>query len=160
MTPEERGIEVDYSIHKVYNQDKAMLDLETTAEDHYGIRLDNLFEHTKVWWTTTRCPYSDDPAVIYNNECFYGRMWGCMEIYTALPESGVTCGSALVHEFAHCLMMEMFNNDGDADHSSDIWALVSEAHNRACVREGQTQSFEHEWDQQNQEHIDNCEHID
>lgn len=155
MTPEERGIEVDRSIVKVYNQDKAMLQLEGMAEDFYGVRLSNEFESTKVWWATTPCPYTDDPAVIYENHCYYGRLWSCGEIYVALPRSGKTCGSALLHEFGHCLMM-IIKGYGDANHSSDVWPLVAEAHGLACARETGALAFSEEWQQLSDRQIADC----
>jgi len=135
ISPEERGIEVDHSIHKVYNQDKAMLMLERMAEDHFDRKLDNIFERAHIWWTTTLCPYSDDPAVVYEGQCYYGRMWSCQDMYVALPISGKTCGSALLHEFAHCLTMHLAGSGwADHDHRGEIWDLVAEAHNISCER--------------------------
>ena len=136
VSPEERGIEVDHSIHKVYNQDKAMLLFEGMVEDFYDVKIPNRWNDTTVWWTTTTCPYNDNPAVIYDGECYFGRMWSCHEMYVALPEEGKTCGSALLHEFGHCLMMMHVagNNFGDANHVTEIWDIVEEANQIACSR--------------------------
>jgi hypothetical protein len=133
MSPEERGIEVDRSIVKVYNQDKAMLLFESMVEDATSSELGNAFEETTVWWATTTCPYSDDPAVVYKGQCNYGRMWSCGEIYVALPKAGKTCGSALIHEFGHCLSMHL---DGhyDADHNGYLWPIAQRASREACER--------------------------
>lgn len=157
MTPEERGIEVDRSIHKIYNQDKALLELEGMAEDHFGRHLDNIFERFDVWWTTTICPYSDDPAVIYEGICYYGRMWSCQEAYVALPLTGGICGSALLHEFAHCLTMHLTGSGwADADHKGEIWAIVAEAHSRACNRESATGTIE-QWNAASRQHLLDCQ---
>ncbi len=131
--PEERGIEVDRDIYKVYNQDKAMLLFESMVEDATGHKFDNAFQAAQVWWATTRCPYNDNPAVIYEGECYFGRMWSCSEIYVALPDSGTTCGSALLHEFAHCLSMLSVGH-GDASHTGPLWEVVAEANAISCGR--------------------------
>ena len=158
MTPEERGIVVDYEVSnlEVFSQRQAMLDLETLAEERYTVHLDNLYEESQVWWTTTICPGDRRPAVIYRDECFAGRMWDCREMYSALPISGITCGSALLHEFAHCLRMEIFDGDGDASHSSDIWQLVAEAHERSCIRELGASATDEDWQKLSNEHIEKC----
>lgn len=138
LTPDERGITVDRDLSAlgVPVQSKALLELEGMAEDHYSVSLANAWQDAVVWWTTTKCPKTLDPAVIYQNGCYYGRMWSCDEIYVALPRGGTTCGSALLHEYGHCLRMLLFG-DGDAGHKSDIWELVAVAHERACVREAE-----------------------
>ncbi len=134
MSPDERGIVVGPSIHKVLDQDKAMLRLEGIVSDYYNVPVYDLFEETKVWWATTRCPYRDEPAVVYRNKCYHGRMSSCGEMYVAIAESGKTCGTALLHEFGHCLGMELFG-DADASHSGDMWDLVATAHGLACIDE-------------------------
>jgi hypothetical protein len=159
MTPEDRGIEVDHAMSSlgVFNQSKAMLDLEGMAEDHYLAQLDNLFQDTQVWWTTTLCPGTGSPAVIYKDKCNYGRMWNCQELYVAAPLNEKTCGSALLHEYAHCLRMALFEGDGDADHTSDIWELVADAHDRACTREGGLGVAAIDQAEANRKHIAECE---
>jgi len=158
MTPEDRGIEVDRETSSlgVPVQSKALLQLEGMTEDLYSISLDNEFEDAVIWWTTTTCPRTGDPAVIYESDCFYGRMWGCQELYVALPKSGKTCGSALLHEFAHCLMMVVFEGNGDASHEGDIWDVVTEAHRLSCVREGGLGAVEQDWQAISDGHIERC----
>ena len=157
MTPEERGIEVDRSIVKVYNQDKAMLYLEGLAELHYSTKLGDAFEDAVIWWTTTPCPWSGDPAVIYEGQCNYGRMWSCGEIYVALPSTGKTCGSALLHEYGHCLTM-LIHGHGDAGHAGDVWPLVAEAHGVSCAREMDSSASSEEWQDLSDGHIADCEY--
>jgi hypothetical protein len=106
----EPGVECnvyDSDIHKVYNQDKAMLMFERMVEDTFGRSFDNVWQSTEVWWTTAQCPYSDEPAVVQDNVCYHGKMYSCQEMYVALPKTGKTCGSALLHEFGHCLSMHL-----------------------------------------------------
>jgi hypothetical protein len=132
--PDARGIEVT-DIYKIYNQDKARMILEGLVEEEYKIRIDNVFENSTVYWTDTICPYSDNYAVVYEGRCHFGRMWSCQEQYVAINGKGNTCGTALLHEHAHCLLMTMFNGYDDADHTDDIiWGIVEEAQEIACNR--------------------------
>lgn len=129
--------------YKVHDQDKAMLLTESYVEDSYGLDLDRVWESSKVFWVTTVCPYHKDQyAVVYKGKCSYGRMWGCQDMYVALsnkdPER--TCGSALVHEFGHCLRGKLglptYLCPGmDAPHK-DIyfWSIIRRAHDETCNR--------------------------
>lgn len=138
-TPEERGVKVNRDIHRVYNQDKAMLFAESAVEDYYGISLGHAFEDTKVWWADTRCPYSDNYAVVieYNgvpDRCFYGIMFSCQEIYVAVSEHGKTCGTALLHEFGHCLYSRIFY-DFDREHvDQEFWGIIGASAAESCDR--------------------------
>lgn len=136
QTPEERGIAVTDKIG-IFNQSKALFWAQTLVEDEYQIDLGDLSTSgTVIYWTDTKCPKNGQYAVIYDGKCNYGRMWSCDEIYVAL--SGVdperTCGSALLHEFGHCLSMAM-GLGGDNSHSDErLWGVISEAKNYSCER--------------------------
>lgn len=130
MTPEERGIVINRDIYKVYNQDKAMFTAQYMVEDRYEEDFGDLFnKRTKVYWADTNCPYNDNYAVIYRNKCNFGRMWSCDEMYVAISRSGTTHDTALLHEFGHCMKMEMSSlSDGDADHSDgEFWEIIDQA---------------------------------
>lgn len=137
MTPEERGIKVTDDF-KIYNQDKAMFTLQYTIEDYYNVRMDNDFIfQTKVYWTDTPCPYSDDWAVVYKGKCNAGRMWSCQEMYVAKKKSDPdhTCGTALLHEFGHCIRQELgFSTSGDDHWDDEFWGVVAEADAISCNR--------------------------
>ena len=134
MAPEERGIKVSDRIG-VLNQSKAMFWAQTLVEDEYHVDLGDLStQGVTVYWADTKCPKNGQYAVIYNGNCNYGRMWSCDEMYVALsnldPER--TCGSALLHEFGHCLSMAM-GNGGDAGHNDNrLWDVIAEASDFAC----------------------------
>ena len=136
MTPEERGIKVNEDIIGVYNQDKAMFTAQYLVEDYYGVELGDLWTDAVVYWTDTKCPKNGQYAVIYDRECYYGIMWSCDEIYVALsngdPET--TTGSALLHEFGHCMHMEM-GLGGDTNHvDNEFWDVIIEAQDIARGR--------------------------
>lgn len=145
LTPKERGIklrpcaeyedcEYESDYYKVYNQDKAMFLFQTMVEDKFAESFGDLFQEVDVRWVSTRCPYSDEPAVVYEDVCYHGIMWSCDELYVAVPDTERTCGSALLHEYAHCLSHQMtFSFDGQ--HLGPIWDVVAEASQIACERE-------------------------
>jgi hypothetical protein len=127
--PEARGIEVS-DIYKVYNQDKAMFLAQTMVEDHYDVRYGNLFLDTTVYWADTKCPYSDEYAVVHEGKCYHGKMWSCGEMYVAISSLGTTGYTALLHEFGHCLYMEQIdpNHLGCPDHSdAAFWSIIGAA---------------------------------
>ena len=135
MTPEERGIEVTDKIG-IFNQSKALFWTQTLTEDEYGVDLGDLSTSAVIYWADTRCPKNGQYAVIYKGQCNYGRMWSCDEIYVALSgiDSDRTCGSALLHEFGHCLSMSM-GLGGDHSHSdARLWAVIETAKRYACDR--------------------------
>ena len=133
-TPEERGIEVS-DVYKVYNQDKAMFTAQYLIEDEFDVELGDIIQSTIVYWTDTKCPYTDDIAVIYNGRCTPGRMWSCKEMYVAMYNDDRTCGSSLIHEFGHCLHGKIFSVKDD-DHSHEaFWSIISEAQDVSCSRE-------------------------
>jgi hypothetical protein len=137
MSPEERGIEVADLIG-VFNQDKSMFTAQYMIEDAYGEDFGDLWADATVYWTDTRCPKNGMYAVIYRGQCNYGRMWSCGEMYVALsnldPER--TAGSALNHEFGHCMYMKMDpHHTGCPDHSDiPFWDLIEESNNIAKER--------------------------
>jgi len=133
VTPAERGIEVDASIYKIYNQDKALLMFERKVEDAFKVNIGNAFETATIYWADTKCPYNDENAVIYKNRCYYGITFSCDEIYVAIGKTNSTCGTALIHEHAHCVLKKLGLNM-DRDHTGPIWPIVVEAQNFACNR--------------------------
>jgi hypothetical protein len=57
-------------------------------------------------------------------------------MYVALSnkDANRTCGSALLHEFGHCMLMDM-GTSGDCDHSdTDFWQVIENARVEACNR--------------------------
>lgn len=138
--PEARGIEVSDEIYKVRNQDKAMLHTESMVEDEYGLEFEHLWQRSTVYWADTRCYYDDRYAVIYEYEdgpprCLAGIMFSCKEIIVARNDDLDVCGTALVHEFGHCLAMQLFGH-GDRDHlDSDFWGLIEFIDNDVCERD-------------------------
>ena len=133
--PEIRDIEVA-GTYKQYNQDKAMLLAEAMIEDEFGLKFDNVWENTTVYWAHTRCPHSDSYAVVYKGECYYGIMWSCREMYVALSnkDPAYTCGSALLHEFGHCLHIEAFGHGDHGHEHEDWWQVIGEAAAQSCER--------------------------
>lgn len=136
QTPDERGIQVTDRIG-VFNQSKAMFTAQFMVEDFFGADFGGLSTHgAVVYWTDTKCPKNDQYAVLYEGKCNYGRMWSCQEMYVALSslDSERTCGSALLHEFGHCLSMQL-GQGGDSEHTNkDLWEVISEAKTIACDR--------------------------
>ena len=135
LTPEERGIAVTDRIG-VFNQTKAMFAAQVQVEDEFGIELGDLSTQVTVYWSDSICPRNGQFAVIYKGQCNYGRMFSCSEMYVALSnlDSERTCGSALLHEFGHCMSM-MMGNDGDANHSdSRLWNAIGDAMTVQCER--------------------------
>lgn len=137
MAPEDRGIEVLDTI-EIYNQDKAMFTAQYMVEDEYQQDFGDLWLDSIVYWTDTRCPKNGQYAVIYDGKCYHGLMWNCDEIFVALSneDSERTCGSALLDEYGHCLLMEMDPyHSGCPDHSDDrFWNVINIAKQIACER--------------------------
>lgn len=128
-------IETDPSIVAVHDQGKAMLLARADVETHFDVVVP---EHdVNVSWTSTPCPYRlDHYAVVYRSECLYGIMWSCDEIFVALSnrDEQRTCGSALVHEYGHCLRLAL-GWSGDHNHSAgEFWAVNRATHHETCER--------------------------
>ncbi len=129
------GIEVDEDIYKIHDQDKAMLLTEVRVNDHYGVSLPHHDDiGADVKWTSTVCPYHMDRyAVVLDNVCYNGIMWSCDQIYVALsnrdPER--TCGSALLHEYGHCLLFTLGWEDSAAVFCS--YNRLAEEHDTAMA---------------------------
>lgn len=123
--------------YKVHAQDKALLYTQFRVEDSYAVDLGETWEKAKVHWSEEKCPYNrDDYAVVYRERCYYGIMFGCDAIYVALSnlDAERTCGSALLHEFGHCLLGAM-GFPMDADHENDrFWTVIEDAHEETCER--------------------------
>ncbi len=134
--PDHRGIEVNEDIIAVYNQDKAMLLFEAMVEDAFGVRLDNVWQDTTVWWADTSCQGRDGYGIQWGRGCVAGIMWSCSEMYVALSNADPerTCGSALIHEFGHCLSGHILGGQLDGEHAGPIWDVVAEAGHIACAR--------------------------
>lgn len=148
--PEERGIRLQdcdnddedcdpyEEIIGVTNQTKAMFTAQYMVEDAYNERFGDLFnKRTTIYWVRTVCPEDGLYKVIHNKECVYGKMWSCDEMYVAVSngDSKRTCGSALLHEFGHCMLMEMGVN-ADTDHSNNaFWSVIEEAQDLSCDRD-------------------------
>jgi len=150
--PEARGIKLHdckgdsecdpyESVIGVINQTKAMFTAQYMIEDAYDVDYGDLFNKgTTVYWADTICPKDGQYKVIYKNQCNYGRMWSCNEMYVALSNGNPerTCGSALLHEFGHCMYMEGIdpNHSGCPDHSDNaFWAVIEEAQEISCTRD-------------------------
>ena len=150
MTPEARGVELqdcdgiencdpfEDHIVGVFNQNKAMFTAQFMVEDHYGEDFGDLTLNSTVYWTNTRCPKDGQYSVNHNDKCHYGKMWSCDEMYVALSgkDPELTCGSALLHEFGHCMKSKMTQFQSlDADHSdTEFWNVIREAHKISCDR--------------------------
>lgn len=151
MSPRERGIKLtdcmgDSScdpyvppVIGVINQSKAMFTAQYLIEDAYEVDFGNLSLEATVYWADTICPKDGLYKIIYGSECNYGRMWSCDEMYVALSNknSERTCGSALVHEFGHCLYMDQIDpyHTGCPDHSDTaFWNIIDGASTIACNR--------------------------
>lgn len=137
--PDRRGIDVA-DIYKVSGQDKAMLLAESMVEDAYGYELEHRWQDTTVYWTDTVCYYDDSRyAVLYDYDdgpprCLAGLTFSCQEMYVAVNADRTTCGTALVHEFGHCLHLEIFGI-GDGGHTNaDFWGLIADVAGLVCDR--------------------------
>jgi hypothetical protein len=131
----DRGIETA-DIHKVYNQDKALFLAEVRFEERFGVHTD-AYKYANVIWTDTPCPYADGNAVIYEGECYHGLMFGCDEMYVAIDENNPnrTCGTALMHEFGHCLWARAGKGfDGDHENPA-LWGFVKDVKKETCDRD-------------------------
>lgn len=134
--------DVDESIYKIPNQDKAMLTLERNVEDHYDLKLGNVFEDTTIHFVRGYCPYEETrPAIVLDSgQCVAGIMWHCNEMYVAISNKPIeelrVCGTALLHEFGHCLYQTLNQGNGDARHEDlEFWGIISETNHYACGRE-------------------------
>lgn len=158
--PDRYDIEVDESIVKVHDQDRVMLLMEARVATAFDADLPHHDDvDARVFWASTRCPYHlDSYMVVYQDECLYGIMFGCDEMFVALSnrdwgDPPHTCGSALTHEYGHCLLLELGWEDaalpcsapaadpddlswvGDANHSwTEWWLLNANVHGEACDR--------------------------
>lgn len=141
-TPEERGIKVNRDI-TIEHQPEALLFAEELVETYYDIDLGGLSESAKVWWADTTCPYHPDQYAILMkyrgspDRCFKGITFTCNELYVALSQRDPkkVCGSALVHEFGHCIYLDIWN-EGDRYHlDSEFWDLISGSSDEACARD-------------------------
>ena len=139
---EHRGFDIDASIYKIPNQDKAMLLLERNVEDNYNVRLGNTFETSQVYFVRgVTCPYNGAaPAIILEDgSCVHGIMWNCQEMYVAVtplddPLDYRVCGTALLHEFGHCLLQAM-DMPADITHeNSELWDIVQKTNKDTCSR--------------------------
>jgi hypothetical protein len=136
--PDERGIEVieDSEGLGVAYQSKAMFQAQYLVEDHYRTDFGDLSTEATVYWTDTLCPKNGEYAVIYDHGCSYGIMWSCDEMYVALSNKDPkrTCGSALIHEFGHCMYMKMFGYRNSEHNDDEFWEVIGDAQKSACDR--------------------------
>jgi hypothetical protein len=135
--PEYRGIE-GASRYRMYGQRQSMLLFQSLVEGAYGVRFGDLFaEIPDPFWVITKCPHDDDTAVVYDGKCYHGLMFSCDEIYVAVSHLNPqkTCGTALIHEYAHCLSYMMSGNYDGAHLSDSLWSLAGVAHKEACARD-------------------------
>ncbi len=139
--PEHRGFDVLDSVYKIPNQDKAMLTLERDVEDHYEIKFSNAFESSKTFFVRGEvCSYNGSKPSFKGSDgkCLAGIMWNCKEMYVAImpqddPADYRVCGTALVHEFGHCLQILM--GSGDPGHvNSEFWQIVETTNRHTCTR--------------------------
>lgn len=114
-----------------------MFTLEYMIKDEYKKDVTDLQFDSKVYWTDTPCPYKDGWAVVKDGVCYHGMMWSCSEMYVAKNKNNPnnTCGTALLHEFGHCIRQTLqFDTHGD-DHWDDrFWAVVAQAGMVSCDR--------------------------
>ena len=134
-TAEERGIQVNRDIIAIYNQDKSMLLFENMVEDEFNVRLDNVWRNSEVWWADTSCQGRDGYGIQLGRKCVAGVMWDCSDLYVALSDRDPlrTCGTALLHEFGHCLNGYVFGHRA-GDHKGPMWDVVDAANQIACDR--------------------------
>jgi len=77
---------------------------------------------TTVYWTTTVCPGTETPSVLWHGQCVGGLMFGCDEIY--VPTFDKLADTELAHELAHCARM-VAGFDPDRMHADELfWSLI------------------------------------
>jgi len=131
MTPEERGIEVNYDI-KIESQQEVLQLAQHRFEELYSISLGSTSDDAIVYWTDHRC--NDMTNVEWRDMCKKGLTWSCKEMYVAVSEwtPDTTCGTVLVHEFGHCMHGVAFG-ELDIDHSSTgFWKNVTDIYVETC----------------------------
>ena len=127
------GIDVAHH-HAVPKERHAMLLFQGHVEAEYGVDLGNAWETASVEWVETDCAGDGNPGIFWYDKCHAGLMFTCNEMYVAGgPGENRVCGTALVHEFAHCLSYLM---DGtySGDHSADLFWLVWGTNREICGR--------------------------
>ena len=152
--PEARGIEVTDD-HKIYNKEKSMYTLEYMVNDHYGKDITDLQFDSKVYWTDTPCPYTDRWSVVKDKVCYFGIMWSCGEMYVAKNKNkpNNTCGTALLHEFGHCIRQRLQMPAHDGDHwDNEFWRVVAEAKMVSCDRSWSAREIQEEMDHMIKQH--------
>ena len=137
------GIPVDDRLPKVRWQDKSMLLYESAVELAYGVELGHEWERANVHWSTEDgCPWYEGTQInVEPHGCVWGVTYGCDQIYVAIDWDGVSdvrdlkpSGTALLHEFGHCLREKVLG-DPDGDHSDDDWwSLVADVRAETAVR--------------------------
>jgi hypothetical protein len=124
----DRGIEVSDTI-EVHGQESAMLTAQDMIEREYGRDFGELYLNSNVYWSDSICGRNGAYAVIYQEDCYHGLTFSCAEMYVALSDvdPNHTTGSALLHEFGHCMYITM-DGHGDATHSDDsFWGVINQA---------------------------------
>lgn len=136
--------DVDESIYKIPNQDKALLMLERNIEDFYGngLFLDNLFMDSNFLFVRGEpCPYNSQDSVIITDKgmCVGGIMTSCREMYVAIPDDPVedltVCGTALLHEHGHCIRQFLGLANSNSHPDKEFWAVIQETNKYVCGRD-------------------------
>jgi hypothetical protein len=130
----DRGITVDHTV-VVEHERESMYLLQAYAEERYDINLGDLWFDADVSWVTEDC--DGRPGVWWDREgyCVAGLMFSCSEIYVAIdsPIEGTVCGTALLHEFGHCLADKIWGGI-NTNHTSAIFDDVAVVAADVCSR--------------------------
>lgn len=134
----DRGIETNPEI-TIPTQAETLWLTQRLVEDLYDQDFGMLADNLGISWTDTLCPGTQTPAVLYDDRCLGGIMWNCGEIYVAVShqDPAKSCGTALPHEFGHCLYMQIDpHHSGCPDHSdAEFWAVIEAAKTETCARD-------------------------
>lgn len=137
-----RGIENVDPEFPMPNQRKALFLYEQQVNDWLGVEDRELYKRAQVYYVVDTCPDTDQPSFLHPSAypplCVAGTMWRCEEMFVAAHES-VICGSALMHEFTHCLAQHIpelqEHGYGDPQHKGPIWDFMSEFNKaEVCAR--------------------------
>lgn len=94
-------------VQHLETQDTLLEDMIEKFEARWDKKF-NSDHYPNIWWTDTPCPDgSGNLKVFFREHYFWGLTFDCGEMYVAFKGGAEdkTCGTALVHEVGHCLLM-------------------------------------------------------
>lgn len=132
------GIEIA-DVYKIQGQDESLLLAWGRFEEHFKTVVPNpvIDDTVQVFWTDTPCPYRPEQwAVVMDGRCYAGRMWGCDELYVAMNslDPNKTCGTALLHEYGHCLSMQAGWGEDASHQNEELWDNIRTTKKEVCLR--------------------------